>query len=109
MKLTTDHYYLPSGRCLHRNPGDKVWGVDPDMQVLVSPRQMKRWLDIRRKTDLLQDTGPGQLDSDLTDQYKADIQLNAAATLLKLMKLRDKPATAAESVVEYKETDPVVK
>jgi carboxyl-terminal processing protease len=110
MKLTTDHYYLPSGRCLHRNPGDKVWGVDPDMQVLVSPRQMKRWLDIRRKTDLLQDTGPGQLDSDLTDQYKADIQLNAAVTLLKLMKLRDKPATAAESVVEYKEPEtPLVK
>lgn len=103
MKLTTDHYYLPSGRCLHRNPGDKVWGVDPDMQVLISPRQMKRWLDIRRKTDLLQDTGPGQLDSDLADQYKADIQLNAAVTLIKLMKLRDKPASAAQSVAEYKE------
>ncbi len=110
MKLTTDHYYLPSGRCLHRNPGDKVWGVDPDMQVVISPRQMKRWLDIRRKTDLLQDTGPGQLDSDLADQYKADIQLNAAVTLLKLMKLHDKPATAAESVVEYKEPEtPLVK
>ena len=109
MKLTTDHYYLPSGRCLHRNPGDKIWGVDPDMRVLISARQMKRWLDIRRKTDLLQDTGPGQLDSDLADQYKSDIQLNAAVTLLKLMKLRDKPATAAESVVEFKEPETVVK
>ncbi len=109
MKLTTDHYYLPSGRCLHRNPGDKVWGVDPDMPVRISARQMKRWLDIRRKTDLLQDTGPGQLDSDLADQYKSDIQLNAAVTLLKVMKLREKPATAAESVVEYKEPETDVK
>ena len=103
MKLTTDHYYLPSGRCLHRNPGDKVWGVDPDMSVRISARQMKRWLDIRRKTDLLQDAGPGQLDSDLADQYKSDIQLNAAITMLKVMRLREKPAVAADSVVEYKE------
>ena len=74
MKLTTAHYYLPSGRCLHRNPGDKVWGVDPDVRVLITPRQMKRWLDIRRKTDLLLDSPqPGQIDGDLADQYKADL------------------------------------
>ncbi len=69
--------------------------MDPDVRVLITPRQMKRWLDIRRKTDLLLDSPqPGQIDGDLADQYKADLQLNAAVTVLKLMKLRDKPQTA---------------
>jgi carboxyl-terminal processing protease len=88
LKLTTAYYYLPSGRCLHRRNGDKVWGVDPDVRVLITPRQMRRWLDIRRKTDLLQDGQSGQLDSDLADQYKADVQLNTAVTILKLMRLQ---------------------
>ncbi len=30
LKVTTAHYYLPSGRNIHRRPGEKTWGVDPD-------------------------------------------------------------------------------
>ena len=32
LKLTTDHYYLPKGRCVHRLPDAKEWGVDPDVE-----------------------------------------------------------------------------
>ena len=32
LKLTTDYYYLPKGRCLHRLPGAEAWGVDPDIE-----------------------------------------------------------------------------
>lgn len=31
LKLTTDYYYLPQGRCVHRLPGAEEWGVDPDV------------------------------------------------------------------------------
>ncbi len=35
LKLTTAHYYLPSGRLVHRTPGSEDWGVVPDVEVIV--------------------------------------------------------------------------
>jgi carboxyl-terminal processing protease len=29
LKLTTHHYYLPSGKCIHREENSTEWGVDP--------------------------------------------------------------------------------
>jgi carboxyl-terminal processing protease len=94
LKLTTAYYYLPSGRLLHRENGKKQWGVDPDIKVKFTPKQTKRWLEIRRKTGLLlTDHVPKTLDKDLKEQYEEDIQLQTAVLLLKLMKLQDaKPA-----------------
>ncbi|HUT58603.1 MAG TPA: S41 family peptidase [Phycisphaerae bacterium] len=89
LKLTTAYYYLPSGRLLHRRNGEKTWGVDPDVEVRVTPRQTKRWLDLRRKTDLLQDVDPELLRIDLAEEYQADMQLNTAVLLLRLMQLQE--------------------
>jgi carboxyl-terminal processing protease len=33
LKLTVAHYYLPSGRLVHRMPGAKDWGVQPQIYV----------------------------------------------------------------------------
>lgn len=98
LKLTTAYYYLPSGRCLHRRNGDKVWGVDPDVRVMITPRQMKHWLDIRRKVDILQDSTPEELNEELSNQYKNDLQLETAVMVLRMMQL--KPALAAPSVAK---------
>jgi carboxyl-terminal processing protease len=92
LKLTTAHYYLPKGRLLHRTPGAKEWGVDPDVEVFLSPRETRRWLDIRRKTDILQDGELGQFASDLARQYEVDTQLSTAVLMLKLSKLRARSA-----------------
>lgn len=32
VKLTTNYYYLPNGRCVHRKPDAETWGVDPDIE-----------------------------------------------------------------------------
>lgn len=32
LKMTTDYYYLPKGRCVHKLPQAKLWGVDPDIE-----------------------------------------------------------------------------
>jgi carboxyl-terminal processing protease len=40
LKLTTAHYYLPSGRCIHREENSTEWGVDPDVTVVMTPEQM---------------------------------------------------------------------
>jgi carboxyl-terminal processing protease len=94
LKLTTAYYYLPSGRLLHRKNGSASWGVDPDVEVYITPRQMKRWLDIRRKTDLVQEISAGQLSKDLARQYVADVQLNAGVLLLKLKALQNGELTS---------------
>ena len=35
LKVTAAHYYLPSGRSLHREEDSLVWGVDPDDGYLI--------------------------------------------------------------------------
>ncbi|MGB2822155.1 MAG: S41 family peptidase [Phycisphaerae bacterium] len=92
LKLTTAYYYLPGGRLLHRKNGAKDWGVDPDIEVYITPRQTRRWLDIRRKTDIVQDVQAEQLGEELARQYEADIQLDTAVLMLKLMRLRHRSA-----------------
>ncbi len=86
LKLTTAYYYLPSGRLLHREVNEKDWGVPPDIRVELTPRQMRRWLSIRYRTDLLQEFRPELHKKDLSAQYQADIQLNTAVMMLRLMK-----------------------
>ena len=88
LKLTTAYYYLPSKRLLHRKPGAKTWGVDPDIPIRMTPKQMRRWLDIRYNTDILQDIAPEQLAGELEQQLEADLQLNTALMLLRLMELQ---------------------
>lgn len=53
MKLTTQHYLLPSGRIIHRNPGDKVWGVNPDIEVEMLPQQIVDAVLLRRDADVV--------------------------------------------------------
>ena len=57
------------------------------MKVLITPRQVKRWLEIRRKTDVIQDIDLRQLRGKLAKQLDADVQLTTAVLLLKLMRL----------------------
>lgn len=105
LKLTTAYYYLPSGRTLHGSDG-RDSGVAPDVEVRMTPKQIKRWLEVRQKTDLLHDVDPEQLRSDLARQYEADLQLATAVLLLKLEQLRERPepylapATAALETVQ---------
>lgn len=40
LKLTISHYYLPSGRSLHRDEDSREWGVEPDIVVEMTPEQM---------------------------------------------------------------------
>ena len=40
LKLTTSHYYLPNGKCIHREENSTDWGVTPTVTVEVTPEQM---------------------------------------------------------------------
>ena len=55
LKLTTSHYYLPSGKCIHREETSQDWGVDPDLTVEMTPEQMRAAIDARQDLDILRD------------------------------------------------------
>jgi carboxyl-terminal processing protease len=55
LKLTTSHYYLPLGRCIHREENSTEWGVDPDVAVEMTPEQMRAAIDARQEQEILRD------------------------------------------------------
>jgi len=91
LKLTTAHYYLPGGRCLHRTEGATSWGVDPDVEVPMTVRQMNRTAEIRLETSLVKETNPARLSELLSMQLQEDIQLRTALLLLRLNVLSSRP------------------
>ncbi len=89
LKLTTSHYYLPSGRCIHREENSTTWGVDPDVAIEMTPRQMSDENITRGRLDV-----PASMAANipnepttrptLTDVLNADPQLCAALLIMRL-------------------------
>lgn len=88
LKVTAARYYLPSGRCLHRTDGASEWGVQPDIDVAMTPRQTRKWLNSRRQTEIIRDRSTGVLDREMTRQLGADLQLDAALLICRLQALQ---------------------
>jgi carboxyl-terminal processing protease len=91
LKLTTAHYYLPNGKCIHREENSTTWGVDPDIKVQMTPDQMKTAIAARQTMDVLHHgptTQPGP------DLLSVDSQLAAGLLVLRL-EVSDQSAVAA--------------
>jgi carboxyl-terminal processing protease len=72
LKLTTSHYYLPSGRCLHREENSTTWGVDPDVVVEMTPEQMRTANEARQEMDILRDANSPEPEPQAMNDSKAD-------------------------------------
>ena len=53
MKVTTAYYMLPDKRIIHRRVGAKTWGVEPDLNVEMLPKQTADALNLRRNADII--------------------------------------------------------
>jgi carboxyl-terminal processing protease len=102
LKLTTSHYYLPLGKCIHREENSKEWGVEPNVTVTMTPDQMRAAIDAREELDVLRDVAPAageqpklQQKADAAAEAKpegtpkkgllaSDPQMSAALLLLRL-------------------------
>ncbi len=92
LKLTTSHYYLPSGKCIHREENSQEWGVDPDVTVEMTPEQMRAAIDARQDLDILRDNNdtpapvkePSTTQPAKKDLLASDPQLSAGLLLLRL-------------------------
>ncbi len=90
LKLTTSHYYLPSGRCIHREEDSTVWGVEPDLIINMTPEQMREANRVRQSLDVLHDSAQegetavkeqDQLENQLLE---TDPQLSTALLMLRM-------------------------
>lgn len=86
LKLTTSHYYLPSGRCLHREENSTEWGVDPDFQIEMTPEQARAAMDARQEMDVLHAAGEQPTTAPVGGKGLLDVdpQLSAAVMLMRL-------------------------
>ncbi|MDP9173139.1 MAG: S41 family peptidase [Planctomycetota bacterium] len=89
LKLTTAHYYLPNGKCIHREEDSTTWGVDPDVTIPLTPEQMQDAITARQQMDVLRDVDDAPATMPSTepakkDMLSADPQLSAALLILRL-------------------------
>lgn len=60
IKITTQYYRLPPGpgetvgRIVHKRPNADMWGVEPDIDVDMTPEQIEATLDIRERADMIE-------------------------------------------------------
>ena len=109
LKLTTALYYLPfMERSIHRDEDSKEWGVAPDVQVKLTPKEARRVLELRRNSDVLPGksgvvpaaatapaTQPGDEEPDegdaLAQNLKVDPQVETALLLMRVRLLSKEP------------------
>ena len=86
LKLTTSHYYLPNGKCIHREENSTEWGVDPDLKVELTPEQTRKVMDARNDLDVLRDkpVSGDELKKSVNAVLGSDLQLDAALLVLRL-------------------------
>jgi len=98
LKLTTQYYYLPSGRLIHRKPGAEVWGVQPDVEVEMLPSQIADALIMRQDADLFHAPDDEEfVDPSRLISEGVDTQLETALLLLQ-SKIASAPARGGDGV-----------
>ncbi len=99
LKLTTQYYRLPAGRIIHRKPGAKTWGIEPDVSVKMTTTQVADLIKFRQDVDVIRDgagkdeDGKPLVASRILTEGK-DPQLSAAILILKTELLADEIAVA---------------
>ncbi len=64
LKLTTARYYLPSGREMHHDEGRTEWGVMPNVEHRVVPKEIYRIREMWRARELLGKSAESDDDAD---------------------------------------------
>lgn len=111
LKLTTQYFRMPAspddpdGPLIHKRPGVERWGVDPHVEVAMTPAQVVDSLKLRQEADIIPMDEQGNLMPEsedrpdisrmLTDGF--DPQLEIALLLLQARVLGDEHAADAET------------
>lgn len=60
LRLTTALYYLPRGESPHKAPNAKKWGIDPDIEVSLLPKEIRKMLERRNERNIIHNEGDQQ-------------------------------------------------
>ena len=82
VKVTTSYYTLPDGQIIHKEEDSETWGIEPDLSVPMTERQVASSIEYRREADVIRepDEEPTPAEAILTDGL--DAQLEAALVVL---------------------------
>lgn len=83
VRITTSHYTLPTGRVIHREENSKQWGVEPELAIEMTERQIAKAVEYRREVDVLRDPDEEVVPADALLDNGLDPQLEAALLVLK--------------------------
>jgi len=94
LKLTSQYYKLPLNRIIHRSPRSGKWGIDPDVVVAMTDKQIKDVVEHRRNADVIRDNLVDDTPEPITDANELltkplDFQLEAAMLILKTQLLAE--------------------
>ncbi|MCC6661949.1 MAG: S41 family peptidase [Phycisphaerales bacterium] len=90
LKLTTQYYRLPDQKSIHRRPGAEQWGVDPNLNVEMLPKQIADAFLLRQNADVVRTDDSGKVIATAADAPNPDdlltkgldLQLQHAVVLL---------------------------
>jgi len=70
LKLTTALYYLPSGRTPHKASDAEKWGIDPDWEIKLTPKEFRRVLERERDSDVIHNEKATSANQRLSDEER---------------------------------------
>lgn len=101
LRLTTEHYLLPSGASIHRDDNSTQWGVKPDLVVRMTPEQVAESIRRLRDADIPFDPRKKPTPDELRQRDPVrllegplDLQLQAAVVVLQSKLLGDEAGQA---------------
>ncbi len=54
LRLTTALYFLPDGRTPHKRDESETWGVEPNLHIELTPKEMTKVVELMRKVEVIQ-------------------------------------------------------
>ena len=71
LKLTTALYYLPNGTSPHKAPDAETWGVQPDWEVKLTPKEFRRVLKSESESYIIHNEDEPDVAANQEDREKA--------------------------------------
>ncbi len=89
LKLTTALYYLPSGRSIHKREDSEVWGVDPDIEIKLTPNEIRDVVKLGYERDIINqhndneqtNSQPASKPSSLPDNLSASMPVSLPSSI----------------------------
>ncbi len=102
LKLTTALYYLPSGRSPHKAPDAETWGVGPDIDVKLTPKEFRQVLKRENDSLIIHNEGTSQAATSEEDREKALAELKGEEE-----DPDEEPPLLTEEQIKLLDSDPV--